>query len=421
MPDDFPRDGRPGELAPAPSATPAHAVSSPGQRASPQPGGLAPTPPADPAHASFAPGQRAAPQPGGLAPAPSADPAHAVSSPGQRAAPQPGGLAPAPSTDPAHAVSSPGQLAVSQPAGSIDSTPAGTPVGWPFHLGELAAQQLAGGGSAGGAIRSFMPDQHRRFFAQLPFVAVATTDGNGPVATLWTGPPGFVTSPDPRTLRIAVALDPADPASRAFVAGAPFGLLGIELATRRRNRANGAITAVAPDGLTVAIRQSFGNCPSYIHPRDVLPAPASAPASAALAEPLHGLDGGAAAAITAADTFFVATSARTAEPTGGVDISHRGGPPGFVRIDGDVLTIPDYRGNRYFNTLGNLVSDPRAALVFVDFARGDLLHLQGRAEIQWDGPEVSALDGAERLWRFHVERGWRRRSAVPLRWTAPAG
>jgi len=81
-----------------------------------------------------------------------------------------------------------------------------------------------------------------------------------------------------------------------------------------------------------------------------------------------------------------------------------------------VLTIPDYRGNRYFNTLGNLVSQPRAALVFVDFARGDLLQLQGTTEILWDGPEVRTLDGAERLWRFRVEQGWRRRGGLALRW-----
>jgi predicted pyridoxine 5'-phosphate oxidase superfamily flavin-nucleotide-binding protein len=264
-----------------------------------------------------------------------------------------------------------------------------------------------------------MPDQHRRFFAQLPFVAVASTDGGWPVATLWAGRPGFISSPDPHTLRIALPLDPADPASRAFVPGAPFGLLGIELATRRRNRANGEITAVGPDGVVVAIRQSFGNCPQYIHPRDAAPAASAAPTAPA-AELLRGLDRDAAAAIAGADTFFVATAARTGEPTGGVDVSHRGGPPGFVRVDGDVLTIPDYAGNRYFNTFGNLVSDPRAALVFVDFARGDLLHLQGRAEIQWHGPEVAALEGAERLWRIHVERGWRRPAALPLRWSAPA-
>ncbi|HEY6179815.1 MAG TPA: pyridoxamine 5'-phosphate oxidase family protein, partial [Kofleriaceae bacterium] len=136
----------------------------------------------------------------------------------------------------------------------------------------------------------------------------------------------------------------------------------------------------------------------------------------AAAEPFDGLDDEAAAAIARADTFFVATAARTGEPTGGVDISHRGGPPGFVRVVGDTLTIPDYPGNRYFNTLGNLVSEPRAALVFVDFARGDLLHVQGPTEIDWHGPDVHTLDGAERLWRVHVERGWRRRSALPLRW-----
>jgi predicted pyridoxine 5'-phosphate oxidase superfamily flavin-nucleotide-binding protein len=292
--------------------------------------------------------------------------------------------------------------------------------GWPFHGGEREAQDRAGGGAAGGAIRDFMPEQHRRFFEALPFVVVAAAGPGGPVATVWTGAAGFVRSPDPRTLQITPATgpqDPADPAGPAFVPGAAFGLLGIELATRRRNRANGVITAAGPHGLIVSIRQGFGNCPQYIHPREVV---AAAP-DPAPAERFDGLAPDAAAAIARADTFFVATAARTTEPTGGVDVSHRGGPPGFVAIDGDVLTVPDYPGNRYFNTLGNLVSEPRAALLFVDFARGDLVHLQGVVEIQWQGPEVSALPGAERLWRIHVERGWRRRGALALRWTAPSG
>ena len=284
----------------------------------------------------------------------------------------------------------------------------------PFHRGELAAQILAGGGSRGGAIRDAMSDQHRRFFAALPFAVVASTERGWPVATLWTGAPGFISSRDPQTLQIAVTPDPADPASRAFVAGAPFGLLGIELATRRRNRANGVIATADHHGLVIAIRQSFGNCPQYIHPREVVPA---APGTSTT-ERFDGLDREATAAIARADTFFVATGVHGDEPAGGVDVSHRGGPPGFVRIDGDALTIPDYPGNRYFNTLGNLVSEPRAALVFVDFARGEILHLQGTTEIQWDGPEVRALDGAERLWRVHIEHGWRRRDALALRWIA---
>lgn len=286
---------------------------------------------------------------------------------------------------------------------------------WPFHPGELEAQARAGGGSRGGAIREQMPEQHRTFFEALPFVVVASTHHGAPIATLWTGAPGFVTAPDPKTLRFAVALDPSDPATAAFTPGAPFGLLGIELATRRRNRANGRVTTAGAGGVVVAIDQSFGNCPQYIQPREIR----SAAPGAAEAEPFeqldhfpgHDLDPDAQAAIARADTFFVATSAHTDERTGGVDVSHRGGPPGFVRVDGNVLTIPDFKGNRYFNTLGNLVADPRAALMFVDFARGDILHLQGTTEIQWDGAEVHALEGAERLWRFHVTRGWRRRGA----------
>src|SRR5207248_10638806 len=137
--------------------------------------------------------------------------------------------------------------------------------------------------------RDWMPDQHRRFFASLPFVVVATRDDGWPVAALWTGAPGFVTAPDPRSLRIATTLDPGDPASRGFVAGAPFGLLGIELPTRRRNRANGAISGVDREGLTIAVRQSFGNCPQYIHPREL----AGAPREPATAERLAGIDAAA--------------------------------------------------------------------------------------------------------------------------------
>ncbi|HEU4727151.1 MAG TPA: pyridoxamine 5'-phosphate oxidase family protein [Kofleriaceae bacterium] len=291
---------------------------------------------------------------------------------------------------------------------------------WPFHPGELLAQARAGGGSQGGAIRPWMPDQHRAFFAALPCVIVASLRDDYPIATIWTGAPGFVTAPDAGTLHLSVdPADPADPAGPAFTAGAPFGMLGIELATRRRNRANGVITAAGPDGVTVSVRQSFGNCPQYIRPRGTLDTASGARERPGGLEALDRLDGAAVAAITSADTFFVATAARTDEPTGGVDVSHRGGPPGFVQIAGDVLTIPDFAGNRYFNTLGNLVSAPRAALLFVEFARGDLLHLQGTTTIVWDGPEVRALEGAERLWRVRVERAWRRPGALPLRWSAP--
>ncbi len=285
----------------------------------------------------------------------------------------------------------------------------------PFHPDELAAQELAGGGSGGGGIRSFMPDQHRSFFRLLPYIFVGISDAAGwPLATILTGAPGFAHSPDPFTLRIDALPDGNDPAAATFSPGGEIGILGIDFSTRRRNRANGGIAGMDAGGFTVAVRQSFGNCVQYIQGRM---AHAEEPVSIE-AEPLARLDGEARMMIARADTFFVASRSRPESgAAGGTDISHRGGRPGFISVEGDRLTIPDFRGNRYFNTLGNLLGEPRAGLLFIDFERGDLLQLHGVTEIDWSGEASRMIEGAERFWRFHAVRGWRRRAASPLRWS----
>jgi predicted pyridoxine 5'-phosphate oxidase superfamily flavin-nucleotide-binding protein len=287
----------------------------------------------------------------------------------------------------------------------------------PFHDEELKAQALAGGGASGSGIRAFMPDQHRTFFALLPYIFVGVIDDAGwPIATLLTGAPGFVRALDAVTLRIDALPDILDPAAPGFVEGRDIALLGLDFATRRRNRANGRLTRRDARGMTVAVRQSFGNCARYIQSRTIgqrIQARSGIDALAAL-------DPAAKALIERADTFFVATRARhDAGVSHGADMSHRGGRPGFVRVEGDTLTIPDFAGNRYFNTLGNMIGEPRAALLFVDFETGNLLQLQGMAEIDWDGAHASALVGAERLWRFHIVRGWRRAGGSPLRAAPP--
>lgn len=287
----------------------------------------------------------------------------------------------------------------------------------PFHAGERAAQARAGISARGAGIRDFMPDQHRIFFGQLPWLFAGVLGRDGwPLTTALAGPPGFVASPNPASLSIAALPQPGDPALEAFRPGAEIGLLGVEFETRRRNRANGRIEAMRDDGFGVAIAQSFGNCAKYIQARGRLADSHEQPAAP---EELAGLDRAARALIAETDTFFIASSATTGTAAGGADISHRGGRPGFVRVDGDTLTIPDFAGNGYFNTLGNLLEQPRAALLLVGFGTGTLLQLQGTAEIVWEGAELAGLAGSQRLWRFRVARGWRRGNALPLRWSAP--
>jgi len=84
-----------------------------------------------------------------------------------------------------------------------------------------------------------------------------------------------------------------------------------------------------------------------------------------------------------------------------------------------LLTVPDFRGNASFNTLGNVAVNPATGVLFVDFATGDLLMLSGRAEVVWDGPDLARFAGAQRLLRFHAHEGVRIESALPLRWSPP--
>jgi ferredoxin-NADP reductase/predicted pyridoxine 5'-phosphate oxidase superfamily flavin-nucleotide-binding protein len=128
--------------------------------------------------------------------------------------------------------------------------------------------------------------------------------------------------------------------------------------------------------------------------------------------------------VAAADTFFIATGHRGEgqNPAFGMDASHRGGDPGFVTVASDTrLVFPDYAGNNHFNTIGNLVLDPRVGLLFVDFETGSLLQLTGRATIDWDSEAVARSPGARRLVTIDVEDVVELPRAVALRWDAEAG
>jgi ferredoxin-NADP reductase/predicted pyridoxine 5'-phosphate oxidase superfamily flavin-nucleotide-binding protein/ferredoxin len=310
------------------------------------------------------------------------------------------------------------------------STPAPAP-GWraaesPFHAGELAVQERVGvrermSVDARRGIRDYMPDQHRKFYAEQPFMVLSGVDATGqPWATVRVGEPGFVSTPDERTLRIAGRGLPGDPLAAAWQVGALVGGLGIQPATRRRNRVNGVVSAMNDGVLTINVSQSYGNCAKYIQSR----APtfvASASEGSAVQETYAELSDADRALLARADTFFIA-SANTSRDAGlarGADVSHRGGKPGFIRVDdARTLTTPEFAGNLFFNTTGNLTQDPRAGLLVIDFESGDLLYLAVDAEIIWDGAELASFEGAERLMRFHVREVRRSAHVLPFRWSA---
>lgn len=280
------------------------------------------------------------------------------------------------------------------------------------HVG--AAERMASVGQR--VVRDFMPDQHREFYGQLPFIVLGSVDERGDAwASLLEGRPGFMTSPSETRLDIFATPNAQDPAAEGISSGKAIGLLGIEMHTRRRNRMNG-IVREANGKVAVEVDQSFGNCPRYIQLRefDFLRDPQQA--ADGPAEVAEVLDADARALISRSDAFFVATYADR-ETRRQVDVSHRGGKAGFVRVGPDgMLTVPDFDGNLFFSTLGNILLNGKAGLVFIDFATGDLLQMTGDAEVILESPEIAAFQGAERLWTFTPRRIVRRKNALALRW-----
>ncbi|MGK9065155.1 pyridoxamine 5'-phosphate oxidase family protein [Stutzerimonas chloritidismutans] len=298
-------------------------------------------------------------------------------------------------------------------------------MGTPFHDGERWMQARVGVREkmeqiGERMILPFMPDPHRQFFTQLPTLLLGAVDEQGqPHASILWGAPGFAWSPHPQVLSIAAQPEPDDPIANCLRPLAAIGVLGLEWHSRRRNRMNGRIVECDEAGLSVAVAQAFGNCPKYIQARRWQPV---------IREPSVslsgiGIDSAWRERVAQADTLFIASSSPNPEG-GGVDISHRGGPPGLLRFGEDGrLWLPDYSGNRLFNTLGNLISEPRCGLLFIDFERGDLLQLEARAELVW--PEQYAEFGivppvgAERMLAFTPGRWTWRQGRLPLAFATP--
>ncbi|HZF90049.1 pyridoxamine 5'-phosphate oxidase family protein [Streptomyces sp.] len=281
-----------------------------------------------------------------------------------------------------------------------------------YHEGSLAVQERVGvrdlADHVGRSIGSGIKTVAAAFLEQQPLLVVGAADpATGRVwASALTGTPGFARATGPHRVSVAGGPPSADPLATALATrGTEVGTIALDPRTRRRMRLNGVAEPTAR-GFAVAAGQVFANCPKYLQKREAYEVVADRTPGARRRGTR--LTDAQAAFLAAADTAFVAT----VRPEG-ADASHRGGHPGFLRVDSPhELSWRDYPGNAMFLTLGNLAADPRAGLLVLDWTTGTTLQLTGEAHTEF------APDG-ERTVRFAIEEAVETPAALPLRWSAP--
>jgi uncharacterized protein len=284
-----------------------------------------------------------------------------------------------------------------------------------FHAGELEVQQHAGvrtnAEEVGDGIVDFVSEKARDFLQHRQFVILGTIDSRcRPWASVIIGEPGFISVPDPHTVRLESLAPAGDPLLENLASESHAAMLAIDFLNPRRLRINGK-GAIQRGAIYIKTEQVYGNCRRYIQERRF-----------AGHRRTDRLDDGALVRspvlstaqrdqIRRTDTFFIASD----HLSQGADVSHKGGAPGFVRIiDQHRLSFPDYNGNSMFNTLGNITLNPRAGLLFIDFGSGRTLQLTGVASIDWDPARVREIVGAERIIDFETEEVIDRSSGFSL-------
>ncbi|KXX83434.1 hypothetical protein MMYC01_200062 [Madurella mycetomatis] len=239
-----------------------------------------------------------------------------------------------------------------------------------------------------------------------PLLAVGALDDQGqPWTSVWGGMRGFARRVAEGVLGMQSVVDRAhDPVVKALLGRAAEGeviqpvesnmmsALSIDLETRDRVKLAGKMVvgtvAGRPDGDAIGeiqvgmlVEESLGNCPKYLNKKMIrahIPSPKLVSSSLPLSAE-------ALALIEKADMFFLtSTNGQT------MDTNHRGGPAGFVRVvnnstpedgGGVVLVYPEFSGNRLYQTLGNLHTNPRVGIAIPDYDSSDVLYLTGETEL----------------------------------------
>ncbi|KAL4927665.1 uncharacterized protein BDV17DRAFT_292406 [Aspergillus undulatus] len=326
--------------------------------------------------------------------------------------------------------------------------------GW--HPGEATLHCKLGFASAVStkwrSIENQLREQHRLFHTgNLPFIPMTVIDEFGRpwagIAAGRSGDVGFVdgAKEDLRRLRFKLKTWRGDPFSnllevlkgwdgiekeigkRALTAG-----LGIEFSTRRRNKFAGVIRGVE-DGeaqreyvVDLEVNEAVGNCPKYINTRTLDPHPDTNPQLLHQARHVGAherLPTEVIKMITTADTVFIATIYKSNPATASKFPSHggmnaRGGLPGFIRVspsDGRTVVLPDYSGNRFMSSLGNIEASGVAGFTIITFETGDVLYLTGKAEVVIGPPAMEIMSRHACIVVLEVTGYTLVRDALPVR------
>lgn len=287
-----------------------------------------------------------------------------------------------------------------------------------------------------------LPPQYGYRVSISPLVAFGALDGRGrPWTTVWGGERAFAQPVSQNVLGIQSLVDRRhDPVVQALLGSAPDGELvramsdgqegkvmsglSIDLETRDRVKLAGRMvvgTVTSHDGssptvgdvqMAMLVQESLGNCPKYLNKKDIV---AHIPAPELVSDKLP-LPDAALELIQKADMFFLSsTNGQT------MDTNHRGGPQGFIRVvsnteeDGVVIVYPEYSGNRLYQTLGNLYTDPNVGIAIPDYDTSDVLYLSGETDLLVGQAATTLLPHAKLVVKITVKEARFVRDGLPFR------
>ncbi|KAI1337013.1 hypothetical protein F5Y15DRAFT_392024 [Xylariaceae sp. FL0016] len=312
-----------------------------------------------------------------------------------------------------------------------------------WHPGEQAIRALLHVPQSDNPTAGGLPASYGYRVMQSPLMAIGTLDAQErPWVGVWGGEKGFARPIANGVLGIRGHVDAGDVVARELFArkgdivddevvkpdggGQVMAALAIDLETRDRVKVMGRMMAgsarrtepgVAEVQMAMQVQESIGNCPKYLNKKRISP---HVPAPELVWQGKgRTLPGRALRLLERADLFFMASRYGTRS----MDVNHRGGAPGFVRVarnsdstrrhdesggegDGEggvTLVYPEYSGNRLYQTLGNLHLNPEVGLVVPDFESGDVLHATGRATILSGERATAYLAHAKLVVKIEVE------------------